>query len=201
MYRSIVKRFFDLIFSVIGLVILSPLFLIVMILLFIVNGGKPFFMQPRPGKDEKIFKIIKFKTMTDKTNAEGQLLDDKERLTPVGKFVRKSSIDELPQLLNVIWGDMSLVGPRPLLIAYLGLYNQEQKRRHQVRPGITGWAQVNGRNTISWNQKFVYDVWYVDNLSFGLDLKILFMTLLKVLKARDINTKGHATTTPFTGKN
>lgn len=201
MYKLFFKRFFDLILSLLGFILLSPLFILVTTLLAIVNNGNPFFIQLRPGKREKIFKIIKFKTMTDFKDISGNLLPDKERLTLIGKFVRKTSIDEIPQLINVIKGDMSLIGPRPLLIEYLKLYNKDQKIRHNVRPGITGWAQVNGRNTISWKQKFIYDVWYVENLSFILDIKILIMTITKVIKARDINTEGQATTTPFTGKN
>lgn len=167
--------------------------------LFFLNNGKPFFIQPRPGKNEKIFKLIKFKTMNDKRDKLGYLLPDEKRLTVVGKFVRKTSLDEIPQLINVIKGDMSLVGPRPLLVEYLPLYNEEQKRRHEVKPGITGWAQVNGRNAISWEEKFKYDVWYVDHLSFILDLKILLLTIKKVFKREGISSTNAATMERFTG--
>lgn len=199
MHRSISKRIIDFVVATVGFVILSPVFLVVTILLFFANQGHPFFLQRRPGKDEKVFSIIKFKTMNDKKDAEGKLLPDADRLTAVGKFVRKTSLDEIPQLLNVIKGDMSLVGPRPLLVQYLPLYNETQKRRHEVRPGITGWAQVNGRNAISWKQKFEYDVWYVDHLSFRLDLKILFMTIKKVFVREGIAQAGQATAEVFKG--
>ncbi len=201
MYQVLLKRLLDFFLAIIGLLILSPLFVLVTLLLTISNSGKPFFLQKRPGKNGHIFSIVKFKTMTDKKDGNGLLLPDEKRLTKVGKFVRKTSIDELPQLLNVIKGDMSLIGPRPLLIQYLPIYTDEEKRRHDVKPGITGWAQINGRNTISWKQKFIYDVWYVDNISFLLDIKIFFMTILKVLKAKDINTQGQATTKHFNGNN
>ncbi|AFR35732.1 Sugar transferases involved in lipopolysaccharide synthesis [Riemerella anatipestifer RA-CH-1] len=170
-----------------------------MILLTISSEGKPFFFQKRPGLNERIFSIIKFKTMNDKKDAQGNLLSDAERLTVVGKFVRKTSLDEIPQLLNVIKGDMSLIGPRPLLPQYLPLYNEEQKKRHNVRPGITGWAQVNGRNAISWQQKFEYDAWYVHNLSLSLDIKILFLTVKKVFVSEGISQEGQATMEPFKG--
>ena len=169
--------------------------------LFFANDGKPFFFQLRPGKNGKIFKIIKFKTMTDKKDENGNLLPDADRLTKIGSFVRKTSLDEIPQLLNVIKGDMSLVGPRPLLPKYLELYNDFQRRRNEVKPGITGWAQVNGRNSISWEKKFEYDVWYVDNVSFLLDIKILIMTVLKVVKSEGINEQGQATSNEFKGNN
>jgi len=169
------------------------------VLLFFSNNGKPIFFQTRPGKNERLFRIIKFKTMNDKRNLKGELLPDVERLTPVGKLIRKLSIDEIPQFINVIKGDMSLVGPRPLLIEYIDLYDAFQKRRHEVRPGITGWAQVNGRNAISWQQKFEYDVYYVDYLCFTLDLKILCLTFLKILQAKGISAKGFATMEKFTG--
>src|SRR5690606_33015152 len=173
-----------------GLVVLTPVFFIITVLLAVANSGKPFFIQPRPGKNGRIFKLIKFKTMNDKRDASGNLLLDADRLTAVGKFIRKTSLDEIPQLLTVIKGDMSLVGPRPLLVEYLPLYSDRQKRRHEVRPGITGWAQVNGRNAISWEQKFEYDVWYVDHVSFKLDLKILWMTVMKVFKREGISASG-----------
>ena len=199
MYTAFFKRLLDFILSLLGFVILSPVFLIVWILLLFANQGKPFFLQPRPGKRERIFKIIKFKTMNDKKDRNGNLLPDEKRLTAIGKFVRNSSLDEIPQLLNVIKGDMSLIGPRPLLVQYLPLYNAEQKRRHEVRPGITGWAQVNGRNAISWEKKFEYDVWYVDHLSFMLDIKIIFKTIKKVFVSEGISADGEATMTVFKG--
>ena len=181
------------------LTVLSPIFLIVYISLAIANGGKAFFVQKRPGKNEKIFEIIKFKSMNDKKNSDGTLLPDEDRITKIGQFVRKTSLDEVPQLINVLKGDMSLIGPRPLLIAYLELYSDEQKRRHVVKPGITGWAQVNGRNTISWKEKFEFDVWYVDHCSFLLDIKIFWLTFLKVVKRDDISSNTHATMESFTG--
>lgn len=201
MYKNIFKRLFDFLAAFFGLLLISPVFIVVMIGLYFANQGKPFFFQARPGKDEKIFKIIKFKSMNDKKDQAGNLLSDAERKTKVGSFVRKTSLDELPQLINVLKGDMSLIGPRPLLVQYLPLYNDHQKRRHQVRPGITGWAQVNGRNAISWQQKFQYDVEYVDNLSFTLDLKILFLTLKKVVIKEGISQEGQATMEMFNGNN
>ena len=195
------KRIFDILVALIGLLFLSPIFLFVMIGLSIANKGKPFFLQKRPGKNEKIFSIIKFKTMNDKKDAEGNLLSDAERLTPIGAFVRKTSLDEIPQLINVLKGDMSMIGPRPLLIQYLPLYSPQQKRRHEVRPGITGWAQVNGRNAISWEQKFAYDVLYVDNVSLSLDVKILLKTIQKVFKREGISSDSSATMEPFKGNN
>ncbi|OMP78868.1 sugar transferase [[Flexibacter] sp. ATCC 35208] len=198
-YNIFVKRLIDLIVAVSAFIILFPLFIIMTILLAIFNGGTPFFFQRRPGKNGQIFKVVKYKTMNDKKDAEGNLLSDAERLTSVGKFVRKTSLDELPQLLNVIMGDMSLIGPRPLLPEYLPLYNVEQARRHDVRPGITGWAQVNGRNAISWQQKFAYDVYYVENISAALDLKILYLTFTKVAKSEGINADNVATAEKFTG--
>jgi undecaprenyl phosphate N,N'-diacetylbacillosamine 1-phosphate transferase len=170
-----------------------------MVLLAIANQGRVFFTQKRPGKDEKIFTVIKFRTMADVYDDQGHLLPDEHRLTAIGKVIRNTSLDELPQLINVLRGDMSFVGPRPLLVEYLGLYNAEQRRRHDVRPGITGWAQVNGRNTVSWPQKFAYDVWYVDNQSFLLDLRILFLTILKVFKAEGINSTTSVTMEKFNG--
>ncbi|WP_299626054.1 sugar transferase [uncultured Tenacibaculum sp.] len=199
MYKYFLKRIIDFFLALIGLIIMLPVFLIVLVLLFIYNNGKPFFFQQRPGKNERIFKVIKFKTMNDKTGSNGELLSDSKRLTPFGKFVRKTSLDEIPQLLNVLKGDMSLIGPRPLLVEYLSRYNEEQKRRHNVRPGITGLAQVNGRNALSWKDKFKYDLEYVDNLSFFLDLKIFFMTFLKVFKSEGISQEGQVTMSKFMG--
>ncbi|MFY0483144.1 sugar transferase [Flavobacterium sp. PLA-1-15] len=200
MYKNIFKRLFDFILSLSGFIIILPVFLIVLIGLYFANQGKPFFIQPRPGKNTVIFKIIKFKTMNDKKDSDGNLLSDAERLTPIGKFVRKTSLDEIPQLINVIKGDMSLIGPRPLLTQYVSLYSDFQNRRHEVKPGITGWAQVNGRNAISWDKKFELDVWYVDNISFLLDVKILFKTIQKVVKSEGINAVDAATIEPFNGK-
>lgn len=199
MYKVFFKGLIDLVFAAIGLVLLSPIFIIVCFSLFIVNRGKPFFFQKRPGKGERIFSIIKFKTMTDRKDAHGNLLRDSDRLTAVGSFVRKTSLDEIPQLINVIKGDMSLIGPRPLLPQYLPLYDNFQKRRHEIKPGITGWAQVNGRNAISWQQKFEYDVWYVDNVSFLLDLKIIFLTIKKVFKSEGISSTTSVTMEAFKG--
>lgn len=199
MYRNFFKQVIDVTISLLVFILLLPVFLIVTILLAIANNGKPFFFQPRPGKNERIFKVIKFKTMNDRRDKNGELLPDADRLTSVGKFVRKTSLDEIPQLINVIKGDMSLVGPRPLLVDYLPLYNAEQKRRHNVRPGITGWAQVNGRNAISWEKKFQYDVWYVDNISLLLDIKICWMTVQKVIKTEGISSATSATMERFTG--
>lgn len=201
MYKIFFKRFVDFIIAFLGLLILSPVFIIVTIGLYFANDGKPFFFQARPGLNEKIFKIIKFKTMNDKKDIHGNLLSDAERLTPIGSFVRKTSLDELPQLINVLKGDMSLIGPRPLLPQYLSLYNHTQKRRHEVRPGITGWAQVNGRNAISWTKKFELDVWYVDNLSFKTDLKVFLTTFKKVFKSEGISQEGQATMEAFNGSN
>ncbi len=199
MYKNYFKRLFDFTAALVGLLLLSPIFILVTIGLFFANQGKPFFFQIRPGKDEKLFRIVKFKTMNDKTDAEGNLLSDAERLTTIGRFVRKTSLDEIPQLLNVLKGDMSLIGPRPLLVQYLPLYNAEQKKRHDVRPGITGWAQVNGRNAISWEQKFAYDVWYVEHCSLLLDLKILLRTIQKVVQSEGINANQEVTMEPFRG--
>ncbi len=200
MYKHFFKRIIDFILSLIGFIIISPIFIVVWIWLTIANkGAGAFFFQERPGKDEKIFRVIKFKTMTDDRDASGNLLPDAERLTSVGRFGRSTSLDEIPQLLNVIKGDMSLIGPRPLLVQYLPLYNESQKRRHEVRPGITGWAQVNGRNAISWTQKFEYDVWYVDNVSLSLDFKILVRTILKVFKREGVSSDTSATMEYFKG--
>lgn len=201
MYKNFLKDFFDFLISLIGLIILFPFFVVITICLFFINSGDPFFFQKRPGKNGKIFNIIKFKTMNDKKDKEGNLLPDKDRLTKMGKFIRKTSLDEIPQLINVLKGDMSIVGPRPLLPFYLDLYNDFQKRRNEVKPGITGWAQVNGRNTITWEKKFEYDVWYVDHLSFLLDVKIFFLTILKVFKFEGISQEGHATSEEFKGNN
>jgi len=197
MYKIFFKRLIDFLAALLGLIVLSPIFLFVMVGLFFANKGQPFFFQVRPGKNEKLFQIVKFKTMSDEKDSNGNLLPDEKRLTKLGQFVRKTSLDEIPQLLNVLVGDMSLIGPRPLLPEYLPLYNTVQKRRHEVRPGITGWAQVNGRNAISWEQKFEYDVWYVDHLSFAIDVKILFLTLRKVVKPDGITAEGHATMPRF----
>jgi len=199
MYRQFFKRFLDFTFAVVGIVILSPLFLLITLLLTIANADNPFFTQTRPGKDARLFKVIKFKTMNEKKDAAGNQLPDAMRITPVGKFIRKTSLDEIPQLINVLKGDMSLIGPRPLLIEYLPRYSHEQARRHKVKPGITGWAQVNGRNAISWEQKFKYDVYYVDHCSFLLDVKILFMTVVKVFQSAGINQPGQATMELFLG--
>jgi lipopolysaccharide/colanic/teichoic acid biosynthesis glycosyltransferase len=199
LYRNFLKRLFDFIVSLIAFSLLFPFFILVTVLLFIANQGSPFFVQPRPGKGGRIFKLVKFKTMNDKKDAAGNLLSDAERLTPVGKFIRKTSLDEIPQLINVIKGEMSLIGPRPLLVEYLPLYNDTQKRRHEVRPGITGWAQVNGRNAIGWKEKFELDVWYVDHVSFQLDCKIAFFTIMKVVKSEGVSQQGHVTMTKFQG--
>ncbi len=199
MYQHFFKRLIDLLIALIGFVIISPIFIIVAICLFIANNGKPFFLQQRPGKNGDIFTIIKFKTMNDKKDANGELLSDAERLTVVGKIVRKTSLDEVPQLLNVIKGDMSLIGPRPLLIQYLPLYSDYQKRRHEVLPGITGWAQINGRNALTWDEKFALDIWYVDNISLGLDLKILLKTVQKVVKSEGVNNQASVPMPYFKG--
>ncbi len=202
MYRCFFKRFFDfLVVSLVLLIIWPFLILLIAGLYFANRGGKVFFFQERPGKNGKIFRVIKFKTMTDERDANGNLLPDDKRLTKIGKFVRSTSLDELPQLINVLKGDMALSGPRPLLPQYLPLYSPEQARRHEVRPGITGWAQVNGRNDISWGQKFELDVWYVDHLSFFLDIKIVFLTIWKVIKRDGVSKEGMATTEPFNGHN
>lgn len=199
MYRVYFKRFFDFFIATVVFIIAFPVFAIITILLFIANKGKPFFFQERPGKGERIFKVIKFKTMTDERGSDGKLLPDHLRMTRIGQFVRKTSLDEIPQLLNVIIGEMSLIGPRPLLVAYLPLYNATQKRRHEIRPGITGWAQVNGRNAISWEQKFEYDVWYVNNYSFLLDFKIIVLTIHKILKSEGVNAEESVTMQEFSG--
>ena len=200
MYNPYIKRILDFSLALLGLLLLSPLLLFVTFGLAIANNGKPFFFQLRPGKNGKIFKIVKFKTMNDKKDHEGNVLPDAKRLTKIGSFVRKTSLDELPQLFNVLKGEMSLVGPRPLLPEYLPLYSEEQNRRHEVKPGITGWAQVNGRNAISWEDKFKYDVWYVNNVRFLVDMNILFLTIKKVLGSEGINSETTATMEKFKGE-
>ena len=202
MYKHFWKRVIDFTLSLLALAILWPILLLIAIWLHFANkGAGAFFFQERPGKDGKIFRVIKFKTMTDERDSKGDLLPDVVRLTKVGKLVRSTSLDELPQLINVLKGDMALIGPRPLLIQYLPLYNKEQARRHEVRPGITGWAQVNGRNAISWARKFELDVWYVDNISFVIDLKVIVLTIKKVLFREDINCATSATVEGFNGHN
>lgn len=199
MYRDVMKPLMDVFLALTAVLLLLPIIILTTVLLAIANKGKPFFVQERPGKKGRIFKLIKFKTMRDMYNEEGKPLPDKERITLVGNFIRKSSLDELPQLFNVLKGDMSLIGPRPLLVKYLPLYNQFQFRRHEVKPGITGWAQVKGRNAIDWNTKFTLDVWYVDNVSFGLDIKIMFLTAYKIFKREGINSSRQHTMKPFSG--
>lgn len=199
MYRAYLKPIFDITAAALALLIFSPVLLLVTLCLVVANGGKPFFFQTRPGKNGKLFRIIKFKTMNDKKDVQGNLLSDADRLTAIGAFVRKTSLDELPQLLNVLKGDMSLIGPRPLLPEYLTLYNSFQRRRNEVKPGITGWAQVNGRNAISWEKKFELDVWYVDHLSAAVDFKIIALTFLKVFRSDGITQEGHVTSEEFKG--
>lgn len=202
MYKNHIKRILDFTIVFVALLCIGWFLLLVALVLYIANGGSGvFFLQKRPGKDAKVFRVIKFKTMNDKRDAEGNLLSDKDRLTRVGRLVRSLSIDELPQLINVLKGDMALIGPRPLLVSYLPLYTEHQMRRHEVRPGITGWAQVNGRNAITHTQKFEYDVWYVDHLSFCLDVKILFLTIVKVFRREGISAQGEATIAAFDGTN
>ena len=202
MYKNCLKRVLDFCIALIALIIISPILLLVTVWLHYANkGAGAFFLQERPGKGAKIFQVVKFKTMTDERDQDGNLLPDEKRLTKVGRFVRSTSIDELPQLFNVLKGDMALIGPRPLLVQYLPLYSKEQARRHEVRPGISGWAQCHGRNTISWNEKFKLDVWYVDHVSFLTDLKVIFITIKKVLVREGINEEGHATMEPFNGHN
>lgn len=195
------KRLFDVSVSFFLLLILLPVLILISFLLFIQNKGKIFFVHSRPGKDEKPFNLIKFKTMNDNKDKNGKLLPDVERITTIGRFLRKFSLDELPQLINVLKGEMSLIGPRPLLFKYLPLFNAEQKRRHKVRPGITGWAQVNGRNSITWNDKFKFDIYYVDNMSFLFDLKILLLTIKKVVMREGINQSEERPMKPFDGTN
>ena len=202
LYKKLFKRTIDVVASGCGLIVLSPIIGGTALWLHFANkGAGAFFFQERPGKDGKIFRVVKFKTMTDERDADGKLLPDAQRLTKVGRFVRSTSIDELPQLWNVFKGDMSLIGPRPLMPKYLPLYSPTQARRHEVRPGITGWAQINGRNNISWGKKFEYDVWYVDNLSFLLDCEIIWQTIMKVIKRADISQEGQATAEAFNGHN
>ena len=202
MYKHFFKRVIDILISGIALMLIGWFLILVAIFLHFANkGAGAFFFQERPGKNEKIFKVIKFKTMTDERDAEGNLLPDAERLTKVGKFVRSTSIDELPQLINVFKGDMSLIGPRPLLVQYLPLYNEKQKRRHEVRPGISGWAQCHGRNAISWKEKFELDVWYVDHCTLWTDMKVIFITIKNVLMRKDINSATAATMEAFNGNN
>lgn len=201
MYKALFKPLMDIIFSFIVLLVLSPMFIGIIILLTIANKGRPFYCQKRPGKNGKLFRLIKFRTMIDKFDINGIILPDKYRITRVGRFLRSTSIDEFPQLLNILSLKMSFIGPRPLLKEYLQLYNPDQARRHEVKPGITGWAQVNGRNSISWNEKFELDVWYVDNISVKTDLKIFFKTVLKVLSRQGIDSSEQLTMKAFTGNN
>lgn len=199
MYRNILKKIIDITISLLGLIIIAPIFLLIVVLLYIANKGQPFFTQVRPGKNGKLFKVFKFKTMNDQCDEQGILLPDRLRLTKVGRFVRSTSLDELPQLINVLKGDMSLIGPRPLLTEYLPLYNSRQAMRHEVLPGITGWAQVNGRNTLSWEKKFEYDLFYVQNLNFTFDIKILLLTVKKVFIKEGISSDSSQTMEKFTG--
>lgn len=201
MYKRIIKRFFDFWFAFFLLIILLPVIILITMILTIANNGKPFFFQDRPGEKERKIRIWKFKSMNDKTDVEGRLLPDVQRITKFGSFIRNTSLDELPQLFNVLIGDMSLIGPRPLLFKYLPLYSKEQRKRHLVKPGITGLAQVNGRNSISWNEKFKFDIYYVDNISFLLDLKILWLTFIKVLKRDGVNQSESRPMQPFNGNN
>ena len=197
MYRTFFKPFFDKIASLLILIVLSPVLILVIVLVAIANRGQVWFFQQRPGQDEKLFRVIKFKTMNDKRDKNGELLPDEERLTSIGKIIRKTSLDELPQLVNVLKGDMSIVGPRPLLVSYLDYYNETQKKRHLVKPGITGWSQVNGRNLLNWDKRLEFDVWYVENQSFLLDIKILIKTILKVLLREGISPEGRVTMPTF----
>lgn len=200
-YRNFIKPLFDFLIALCALLIFLPFGVLIFLFLAIANKGDVFFFQERPGKNQRIFKVIKFKTMNNLKDSDGKLLPDSQRITAVGKFVRSTSLDEIPQLINVLKGDMSLIGPRPLLVKYLPLYSEHQAKRHNVKPGITGWAQVNGRNAISWNQKFDYDVWYIDNLSFKLDLKIFMLTLKKVVVREGISSETSVTTESFKGNN
>lgn len=199
MYTRFFKRCIDLAAAVAALLVLSPLLLVIALMVALVSGGKVFFLQERVGKNNRLFRVVKFKTMNNKRNPDGKLLPDKDRITPIGKLLRSTSLDELPQLLNVLSGSMSLVGPRPLLVKYLPLYSERQARRHLVKPGITGWAQVNGRNSISWEEKFELDVWYVEHISLWLDTRIVWMTLVKIIKREGIDASGSTTMHPFSG--
>lgn len=199
MYVNFIKRFIDLSISLIAIVVLSPVFVLVILVMILSGHRSLFFVQTRVGKHEKLFKLLKLKSMTDEKDEQGNLLPDEKRLTKAGKIIRKTSLDELPQLINVIKGDMSIVGPRPLLVEYLKFYSAEQKKRHLVKPGITGWAQVNGRNAISWERKFELDVWYVNHISFAIDAKIIFLTALKIIRSDGISQEGQATMEPFRG--
>jgi len=201
MYSKYFKRILDIVLSLVIIILTLPVFIIVSSILLLQNKGKVFFIQKRPGKNEKPFYLLKFKTMADEKDENGNLLPDVERITKIGNIIRKFSIDELPQLFNILKGDMSIVGPRPLLFKYIPLYSNEQKRRHLVKPGITGLAQVNGRNSISWKEKFEYDIYYIDNLSFYLDIKIIFLTIVKILKTEGINQSNERPMMPFNGKN
>jgi len=200
-YQKIIKAPIDVFVAVVALIVIAPIIVLITLLLVIAQGGNPFFTQPRIGYREGIFHVIKFRTMNNKRGRDGQLLSDTDRLTPVGKFVRKTSLDELPQLINIALGQMSFVGPRPLLLEYLPLYSQEQRRRHDVMPGVTGWAQVNGRNSIAWKDKFAFDIWYINHQGFWLDLRIIFITVGKVLKAEGISGQGVVTAEKFNGSN
>lgn len=202
MYKHFFKRILDILLSIVALILVGWLILIIAVWLHFANkGAGAFFVQERPGKDERIFKVIKFKTMTDERDAEGNLLPDEQRLTRIGRFIRSTSMDELPQLINVLKGDMSLIGPRPLLVEYLPLYSEEQRRRHEVRPGLSGWAQCHGRNSISWAEKFKLDVWYVDHCSLWTDIRVVFRTIMKVFKRADISSATSATMEAFNGNN
>lgn len=201
MYKNYFKRTIDFVVSFLGVLFFLPLLTIITITLFFINEGKPFFFQRRPGKNGKIFKLIKFKSMTDKTDSFGMLLSYEDRITKVGLFIRKMSLDELPQIINILKGDMSIIGPRPLLEEYLPLYNEKQKRRHEIRPGLSGWAQVNGRNSISWQQKFELDIWYVDNVSFKLDFLIFLKTFKKAIFKEGINASETTNMPLFNGEN
>ena len=201
MYKKYFKRLFDIIASFVGLIILSPVVLILIPILYISFKGNPFFIHKRPGKNEEIFELLKFKSMTDKMDEHGELLPYHLRITKIGSFIRKLSLDEIPQLINVLKGDMSLIGPRPLLVDYLPLYNDYQKQRHNVKPGISGWAQVNGRNSISWDKKFDLDIWYVNNVSFKTDFKIILLTIKKVILKENVNLSENINMTPFKGSN
>lgn len=201
MYKTFLKRKFDIVVSFLLIILFSPLYILITLILFVTTTRKIFFIQKRPGLNETIFRLVKFKTMNDRRDQSGDLLSDNLRLTQVGRFLRNTSLDELPQLFNVLIGNMSLIGPRPLLVEYLDLYNEKQRKRHLVRPGITGWAQVNGRNAISWNEKFELDIWYIENLSFLIDIKIIFLTFNTIFLKKGVNADTSQTMPKFTGKN